>query len=80
MQLPKDFHIIGYINHLTLYKQRNNTDKSGLFNKELVRIYGQKLIDDGLLTEAQYSDNLLPEVDFADLLGLKGSICDDGQE
>ena len=69
-----------YKHHLDLYQQRRYTPISGLFNRSLCNFYASKLIDLGVLTNEEHQDNLLPLVDFNELLGRKGSIASDGME
>lgn len=69
-----------YTHHLELYQKRRWTATSGLFNLELCRLYGYKLIKDGHLTKEQHEIDLLPVVDMADLFGTKSRITDDGEE
>jgi len=80
MQLPNNFYQELYTHHLSLYQKRRFLAQSGLFNLELVRLYGNKLISDNLLTKEQFEMDLLPVVDMAELLGLKGSLAADGIE
>jgi len=80
MTLPTEFYSELYKHHLEQFHKRRFTEQTGLFNKELASLYSIKLIELGLLTKEEHEMNLLPIVDFADLLGLKGSIAADGQE
>lgn len=80
MTLPIEFYKELYKHHVSLYQKRRFTSQSGLFNKKLASMYANKLISDNLLTKEQFEMDLLPIVDIADLLGLKGSLAADGIE
>jgi hypothetical protein len=78
--MPIEFYKQLYQHHLNLYQRRRFTAQSAMFNLELANLYSSKLIELGEMTKQEHQDNLLPIVDFTELMGKKGSLAHDGEE
>ena len=60
MQLPTSFYQEMYNHNLELYISKRYSEQSGLFNRSQVNLYGDKLIELGVLTSEQHLANLKP--------------------
>jgi hypothetical protein len=76
-----DFLLHTYKSQLDLFHQRRKDyNEATSYSRKSVMIAAKKCIAKGLLTLDDYKTDLLPIVDFAELLGYKGNIAGDGEE